>query len=84
MLRVGLLKGTWNTREKVKNTAKIVWLQVKMLHYELVHQRKAGKKEKPLTYFNQNSLFLLVNHFMLAIKVRVNKKIIKRSSQATV
>lgn len=68
----------------MKNRAKIVWLQVKMLHYELVYQRKAVKKEKPLTYLNQNSLFLLVNHFVLAIKVGVNKKIIKRSSQATV
>lgn len=44
-----------------------------MLHYELVYQRKAGKEENPLTYLNQSSLFLLVNHFMLAIKIRVNK-----------
>lgn len=74
MLRVGQFKGTWNTRKRVKNTArKIFWLQVKMLHYELVYQRKAGKEEKPLIYLNQNSLFLLVNHFMLAIKFRVNK-----------
>lgn len=74
MLRVGLFKGTWNTGKKAKNTArKIFWLQVKMLHYELVYQRKAGKEEKPLTYLNQSSLFLLVNHFMLAIKIRVNK-----------
>lgn len=74
MLRVGLFKGTWNMRKKAKNTArKIFWLQVKMLHYELVYQRKAGKEEKPLTYLNQSSLFLLVNHFMLAIKIRVNK-----------
>lgn len=74
MLRAGLFKGTWNTRKKVKNTVRrIFWLQVKMLHYELVYQRKAGKEEKPLTYLNQNSLFFLVSPFMLAIKIRVNK-----------
>lgn len=51
-----------------------------MLHY--IYQCKADKEEKPLTFLNQNNLFLLVNHFMLAIKIRVNKitkKIISRN-----
>lgn len=55
-----------------------------MLHYDLVYLCKVSEQEKPLKYLKKNSLFLPVEHFTLAIKIRVNKIYKNRSSQATV
>lgn len=54
-----------------KKTHKIFWLQVKMLHGDLVCLGKAGEEDKPLTLKQIASFW--VEHFMLAIKIGVNK-----------